>query len=98
MLGELPELSEVSQRRKEGKKVNLRIGNLTLTEIVDEYMLSKDIMYESIGEFPSTFLNLKRRQLLSEQIKIIMDSIIRSNINEIQPRSIFVKCCPDHGH
>lgn len=43
MLVELPELAEIKQRRSKGRRVNLRVGDLRLTDFLDDYCTTKEL-------------------------------------------------------
>ncbi|KAB7498935.1 hypothetical protein Anas_03508, partial [Armadillidium nasatum] len=87
MLTEIPELFEVMQRRKKGQKVKLKVRDYFLTDLLDDYFTAKDIVYESITNYPATFSSVKKIQALADQVKNIVEIAIRRLDVDTTPES-----------
>ncbi|KAL7638247.1 UNVERIFIED_CONTAM: hypothetical protein RMT77_010811 [Armadillidium vulgare] len=89
MLTEIPELFEVMQRRKKGQKVKLKVRDYFLTDLLDDYFTAKDIVYESITNYPATFSSVKKIQALADQVKNIVEIAIRSKTYKFYPKNLY---------
>ncbi|KAK4321061.1 hypothetical protein Pmani_008112 [Petrolisthes manimaculis] len=78
LLKELPELSECSQLLQRGRRVNTRVGNQTLQDMLTDYANSRDHIMDCFKTNPASFQNVSKSNILCKQVKSLTSDIVEN--------------------
>ncbi|KAK3871655.1 hypothetical protein Pcinc_023213 [Petrolisthes cinctipes] len=78
LLKELPELSECAQLLQRGRRVNTRVGNQTLQDMLTDYSNSRDHIMDCLNTNPASFQNVSKTEVLYKQVKSLTSDIVEN--------------------